>query len=71
MVWVGPIEFALFTALCVFLIVMEPSVWFWWLSTVLFVGLGIWVPLWSIRRAPRIDALIAELKAHETDRSSF
>ncbi|WP_442545201.1 hypothetical protein ACSBOX_05865 [Arthrobacter sp. KN11-1C] len=71
MVWVGPIEFALFTALCVFLIVTEPSVWSWWVATVLFVGLGIWVPLWSIRRAHRIDALIAELKAQETDRSSF
>ncbi|OOP65315.1 hypothetical protein BMF89_00265 [Arthrobacter sp. SRS-W-1-2016] len=71
MVWVGPIEFALFSALCVFLIVTEPSVWFWWLGTVLFVCLGIWIPLWSIRRAAKIDALIDELKAQEADQSSF
>jgi MFS family permease len=71
MVWVGPIEFALFTALCVYLAVTEPSVWFWWLSTVLFVGLGIWVPVWSIRRGTRIDALIDELKAREANQSSF
>lgn len=65
MVWVGPIEFALFTALGIYLTVTEPQVWFWWLATALFAGLGIWVPLWTIRRGHRMDTLIAELKAQE------
>jgi len=61
--WAGPIEFGLFAALELYLGITEPGVWFWWLAAVAFVCFGIWTPVWAVRRRPRIDALIAGLKA--------
>lgn len=62
MLWIGPLEFGLATGLAVYLIVTEPAVSFWWVAAVLFLGLAIFMPIWTLRRLPRIDALIAELE---------
>jgi hypothetical protein len=69
MAWAGPVEFALFTALDVYLIATQPGVWFWGVSAAGFAGLGIWIPFWTVRRKPKIDALIAQLKTQEPGRS--
>ena len=60
--WAGPLEFGLFAALEVYLAITEPGILFWWLAAAVFVGLGVWMPLWAHRRRPRIETLIASLK---------
>ncbi len=62
MLWVGPLEFGLFTVLGVYLMVTEPMVPFWWFGTALFIAFGVAIPIWTRRRGSRIDALIVELK---------
>jgi hypothetical protein len=59
----GPVAFGLFAALEVYLGITEPVVWIWWLNAAIFVFLAVWTPLWVVRRRPRIEALIAVLRA--------
>lgn len=70
MSWAGPVEFGLFTVLSVYLIATQPQVWFWWVAAAGFVGLGIWIPFWTLRRKPKITALIVQLEARERGPSS-
>jgi hypothetical protein len=62
MVWIGLLEFGLFTALGIFLIVDRPGhPWFGVVCTALFLGIAICTPFWVRRRRARIRSLLAQL----------
>lgn len=66
-VWVAPLGFGLFTALAVFLIFDSPDhPWFGVVCGVLFLGLGIWLPVWERRRRVRIQELMAQFPDKES-----
>lgn len=70
MAWIVPVECDLFTALSVYLIATESGAWLRRVAAAVFVGLGIYMPLWTLRRKPKIMALITELETREPGTSS-
>lgn len=66
MVWIGPLLFAGFAGLGLFLIIDNPEhPWFWAIATVLFIAMALWYPIWGARRRKRMQALIAEFPDHD------
>jgi hypothetical protein len=68
--WLGPVEFGLFTVLGVYLVMTDPGVWIWWICLLLFAVAAIALPLWSLRRRPKIDWLIRELQRKDSQPAS-
>ena len=67
MTWIGPLLFGLFTVMCVFLVFDDPEhPWFGVVCGVVFLGLGVWFPLWVRLRRPRIQALLDQFPEEES-----
>lgn len=66
MVWIGPLLFAGFAGLGIFLIIDNPDhPWLWVIATVLFIALALWYPIWTSRRRKAMQNLIAEFPDHD------
>jgi hypothetical protein len=69
MLWVGLLEFGLFTALGIFLIFDRPDhPWFGAVTSLFSLGVTIWIPFGLRRRRERIEGLIAQLSEKESPR---
>jgi hypothetical protein len=69
MLWVGLLEFGLFTALGIFLIFDRPDhPWFGVVTSLVTLGIAIWIPFGIRRRRARIEGLIAQLSEQDSSR---
>jgi phosphate/sulfate permease len=69
--WVGPLEFAAFSGLCVWLILAgggEEPAWRPWFYLTVFVAIGIGLTIYCQRQVKRIGKLIADLGSEEMGR---
>lgn len=66
MVWFGPIMGGALATVCVVVIFFNPAYpWAWVLSAIGFAGLGIWCPIWVLRRRTLIARLIMKFQNRE------
>lgn len=64
--WAGPLLFAGFTALSIYLITENREhPWFWVLATGFFAGTAIWYPIWTHRRRPKLQRLIDQFSTDD------
>ncbi len=64
--WIGPLLFAGFAALGVFLIIDNPDhPWFWVIATVGFAAIAAWYPTGVARRRKKLENLIAGFSARD------
>ena len=69
MLWVGLLEFGLFTALGIFLIFDRPDhPWFGVFCSLVTLGIAIWIPFGMRRRRAQVERLIAQFSQDEPSR---
>lgn len=61
MVWIGPLFFAAFSALGIYLALDDPAhPWFGLLFSLAFAAMAVFYPWWSVRQRRRIQQLMAQ-----------
>ncbi|MBP2458632.1 hypothetical protein ABID70_001193 [Clavibacter michiganensis] len=63
--WLTPLVFAVFTAMGVAILVLDPASPVGWFVIVAFVGLGIGVVVQARRTLPRVEGMLGQLHARE------
>lgn len=67
MVWIGPLFFAAFSAMGVYLVLDDPAhPWFGWLVSLVFAAMAVYYPWWSVRQQRRLQRLMAQFTEEAT-----